>query len=112
MIVDDYQKLTLFVLFFMDALAGGIVVFSCYALVRFEKFRRALTQAIQDGDEVFHWTDAKAFGFFVAGWICALFTMNMALVFAFARMFDIGSGAFLTLFVGITFTLWGIAWKK
>lgn len=112
MIVDDYQKLILFVLVFMDTLAAGLCVFSCYAVIRFEKLRKAMAEAIQDGDEKYHWIDAKAFGFFVAGWICALFTMNMALVFAFAHMFDLGPMAFLGLFVTVTFTLWGIAWKK
>jgi hypothetical protein len=112
MILDDYQKLILFVLFFMDLLAAGITVFSCYAVIRFDKLRKAMAEAIQDGDEKYHWIDAKSFGFFVAGWISALFTMNMAIVFAFASMFDIGPMAFIGLFVGVTFTLWGIAWKK
>jgi hypothetical protein len=112
MILDDYQKLVLFVLIFMDGLAAAMVVFSGYAVVRFPRLRKALEEAIQDGDEKYHWIDAKSFGFFVAGWISALFTMNMALVFAFARMFDLGPMGFIALFVAVTFTLWGIAWKK
>ena len=109
---DDYQIIILFILTFMDSIVAGIIIFFCYAVVRFKRLQDAMVESIQDGDEVYHTQDARHFGFYVAGALCALFTMNMALAFAFARMFDTGPMIFLGLFVTITFTLWGIAWKK
>jgi hypothetical protein len=110
--LTDYQILILLFQAVLNAVCAAIVVFVCYSLIRFKEFREKLSEAIQDGDKVFHWIDAKSFGFFVAGYLCAWFTMNLAGVFAFAKMFDLGAMAFLSLFVAITFTLWGIAWKK
>lgn len=96
----------------LNVVCCSIVVFFCYALIRFEEFRASLREAIQDGDKVYNWVDAKSFGFFIAGYLCAWFTCNIGGAFAFAKMFDMGAMAFLAVFVGVTFTLWGISYKK
>ncbi len=108
----DYQVLILLVMAGMNLVCAFIVVFVCYALIRFREFREGIVEAIQNGDKIYHWNDAKSFGFFIAGFLAAWFTMNVSGVFAYAKMFDMGSMAFIGLFVAITFTLWGIAWKK
>lgn len=108
----DYQLLILLVLVGMNTVCAFIVVFVCYALIRFREFREGIVEAIQNGDKIYHWNDAKSFGFFIAGYLAAWFTMNVSAVFAYAKMFDLGAMAFVGLFVAITFTLWGIAWKK
>lgn len=112
MILTDYQIIIIVVMVLMNLICAFIVVFVCYALIRFKEFREAIVEAIQNGDKIYHWIDAKSFGFFVAGFLAAWFTMNMSGAFAYAKMFDIGAMAFIGLFVAITFTLWGIAWKK
>lgn len=108
----DYQVLILAGAALMNMVCCGLVVYVCYVVIRFKEFRSGLTQAIQDGDNIFHWIDAKSFGFFVAGWLSAWFTMNIAWVFVYEKMFDVGPMAFVGLFIGVTFTLWGIAWKR
>lgn len=108
----DYQVLVLLSLACMNAMCGGIVVFFCYAIIRFKEFRDGLIEAIQDGDEIFHWKDAKSFGYFVGGCVSAWFTMDMAGVLAYEKMFDVGPMAFLGILITVTFSLWGIAWKK
>jgi hypothetical protein len=108
----DYQALIISFSALLNLICCCLVVFTCYTVVRFKEFRDALTEAIQDGDKVFHWVDAKSFGYFIAGWLSAWFTMNVAFVFAYEKMFDLGPLGFLGMFIGVTFTLWGIAWKK
>jgi hypothetical protein len=108
----DYQILVLLCMGGMNFVCASLVVFVCYALVRFQTFREGLSEAIQDGDKVFHWVDAKSFGFFVAGCLSAWFTMNLAFIFAYGKMFEVGPDIFLGIFVSVTFALWGIAWKK
>jgi hypothetical protein len=108
----DYQILIIACLGFLNMVCAGIVWLFCFALIRYKGFRDGLVEAIQNGDKVYHWADAKSFGFFLAGYLCAWFTMNLGGIFAFAKMFEIGPMGFLGLFVGVTFTLWGIAWKK
>jgi hypothetical protein len=112
MILTDYQIIIIVVMVLMNLICAFIVVFVCYALIRFKEFREAIVEAIQNGDKIYHWIDAKSFGFFVAGFLSAWFTMNMSGAFVYAKMFDVGAMAFIGLFVAITFTLWGIAWKK
>lgn len=90
----------------------GIVVFSAFGIIRFEGFRSVVSEAVQDADGKFHWLDARNFAFLVAGFLSAWFTMNLAFIFCFSKMFDPGPLAVLVFFSGITFTLWGIAWKK
>ncbi len=108
----DYQLLVLAVMALMNMICGFLLWFVCYALIRFPKFREGLTQAIQNGDEIFHWIDAKSFGFFVAGYLSAWFTMNIAGIIVFAKMFGAGEIVFIGVFISVTFALWGIAWKK
>jgi len=112
MSLTEYQLLILGVLVFMNIICGYLVVYLSYTAIAYKELRDKISEAVQDGDGVFHWKDAKAFGSFVAGCLCAIFTMNLGGIFAMFRLFDLGSMAFLSLFVGITFTLWGIAWKK
>lgn len=112
MTFTDYEFLILLVMAILNLICAFLVVFVCYAMIRFKEFREGIVEAIQNGDKVYHWNDAKSFGFFIAGYLAAWFTMNIAGVFAYERLFDIGAMAFLGLFVAITFTLWGIAWKK
>jgi hypothetical protein len=108
----DYQVMVLITWSAMNLLCGFLVVFTCYALVRYPRFREGLSQAIQNGDNIFHWIDAKSFGFFVAGFLCALFTMNITWIFVYEKMFELGPFGFVGFFTAVTFTLWGIAWKK
>lgn len=108
----DYQSLILSCAALMNVVCCGLVIYVCYIILRFKEFREGLVQAIQNGDGIFHWIDAKSFGFFVAGWLSAWFTMNITFVFVYAKMFEIGPMSFIGLFVGVTFTLWGIAWRK
>lgn len=108
----DYQTLILVCSAVMNLICCCIVVFVCYALIRFKEFREGFIEAIQDGDNVFNWLDAKSFGFFIAGFLSAWFTMNMSFIFAFAKMFELGPMGFIGLFIGVTFTLWGIAYKR
>lgn len=89
-----------------------LVVSAAFCLIRFDGFRLAVAQAIQDADGAFHWVDARNFAFIIAGFLCAWFTMNLGFIFCYARMFDPGPGAFIIFFTTVTFTLWGIAWKK
>jgi hypothetical protein len=112
MALDYYQLLILGIIIFMNILCGYLIVYTSYAAIAYKELRDSIKEAVQDGDKIFHWKDAKAFGSFVAGCLCAIFTMNLGGAFAMFRMFDLGSISFLSLFVGITFTLWGIAWKK
>jgi len=81
-------------------------------VIRFHEFRSGLVQAIQDGDNIFHWKDAKSAAHLVAGCLSAMFTMGITLIFIYSKSFDPGSIAILVLFCGVTFTLWGLAWKK
>lgn len=108
----DYQILILLLIALLNLVCCFIVAFISYALIRFKEFRTSLSEAIQDGDNIYHWKDAKSFGFFIAGYLSAWFCMNIAGTFAFAKMFNIEAMAFLGLFVGITFTLWGISYRK
>lgn len=108
----DYQLLVITSVGFMDIIASVIVWFVVYALIRYDGFRRGATEAIQDGDEKFHWMDAKNVSYLVAGFLCALFTMHIAGILMYAKMFDTGPMLFLGLFVAATFSLLGIAWKK
>lgn len=108
----DYQYIIIFVMIFMDLISSGLVIYFCYCLFRFSELRKAAAQAIQDGDEIFHWSDAKNITYLVAGLLCGLFTMNLGCAFAFAQMFQAEHIVFITVFAGATFTLLGIAWKK
>lgn len=108
----DYQVLVLLSLALINGICGGIVVFFCYVVIRFVEFRKGLIEAIQDGDEIFHWKDARSFGYFVAGCVSGWFTMDMAGIFVYEKMFDVGPMAFLAIPITVTFSLWGIAWKK
>jgi len=110
--ISDYQILVLAVGVLMDSVCAFVIIFFSYLMVNYEKFRSGLVEAIQNGDKVFHWMDAKRFASFVAGGINAIFTMNITLVFLYAKMFDAGPVTFIIIFGGITFALWGIAWKK
>lgn len=109
---SDYQLLVLATLLIMNTVCASLTVFTCYSLIRFKEFREKLTEAIQDGDKIFHWVDAKSFGNFVAGCLAAWFTMNIGGAIAYEKMFELGPMGFLGVFITITFTLWGIAWKK
>ena len=108
----DYQILVLAVIFFTDLISACVVWFVCFALIRFDKFRNAVSEAIQNADEKFHWQDAKNVSYLVAGFLSASFTANIIGIFVYAQLFDVGPAALVTLLVGVTFTLFGIAWKK
>lgn len=110
--MTQYQKIVLVDWCTMNVFCSSIVVFMCYSLIRFPKFREGLIEAIQDGDSIFHWVDAKSFGFFIAGFLCALFTMNITFILVYEKMFELGPFGFVGFFTAVTFTLWGIAWKK
>jgi hypothetical protein len=99
-------------MFTLNLAAAGFGVFGAYSIIRFAGFRDALKEAIQDADTKFHWIDAKSFSSFVAGWFSAWFTMNVGGVLLYEKMFEVGPMAFLGIFITVTFTLWGIAWKK
>lgn len=109
---SDYQIIILAVMFIMNLGAAVFGVFVSYSIIRFEWFRAAAREAIQDADDKFHWHDAKSFSLFVAGWFSAWFTMNIAGIFLYEKMFGVEPMLFLGLFITVTFTLWGIAWKK
>ncbi len=111
-LLTDYQIMIIISMLIVNSVCALIVIFFCYAVIKYSEFRSGLIEAIQDGDKVFNWVDAKSFGSFVAGCICAWFTMNMSGTFAFAQLFDTSTLGFVALFTTITFALWGIAWKK
>lgn len=110
--MTDYQIMVLTTWSGMNIFCGFITVFTCYCLIRFPDFRAGLVEAIQDGDKVFHWDDAKSFGLFIAGFLCALFTMNIAWILIYEKMFDLAPFGFVGFFTAVTFTIWGIAWKR
>lgn len=112
MILTDYQVLVIICGVLMDSVCAWIIIFFCYAVVNYSEFRTGLVEAIQNGDKVFHWMDAKRFGSFVAGGINAMFTMNITCIFVYEKMFELGPLGFVGFFTAVTFTLWGIAWKR
>jgi hypothetical protein len=90
--------------------AGG--AFFGYCLLKFPNFREHLLESAQDGDGTTHWIDAKNVVYLVLGIFAAWFTCDIAFVFAYAEKFEVGALSFLGIFVAVTFTLLGIAWKK
>jgi hypothetical protein len=98
---------------FMDLIFSAIVCFFSYAVIKFKELRSAMAEAIQNGDKIFHWLDAKRFSCFVAGCIMFVFTINVIGVFLFASLEIAWSSlVFIGMLFGVTFTLWGVAWKN
>lgn len=110
--MTEYQLLILMNIGFINFVGAGGVVFVSWALVRFAGLREAAKEAMQDGDKVFHRSDAKFVSHTIAGWFSAWFTLNIAGAIAYEKMFTVEAGAFIAVFASITFALWGIAWKK
>lgn len=108
----DYQLLVLALSGVLNLICCCVVIFVCYAIVKWESFRSAVAEAIQDNDKAYNWIDARNVGLFVAGYLCAWFTMNITTVFVYNKMFEAGPLFVIGTFIAVTFTLWGIAWKK
>lgn len=108
----DYQIATIILAVFMYSVCAWLIIFFTFSVIKYGEFRKGLVEAIQDGDNIFHWKDAKSAAFLVAGSISAMFTMGITLIFIYANKIDTGAIALIGLFTAITFTLWGIAWKK
>lgn len=88
------------------------VTFVIWSLVRFEDMRRHALEAVQDGDKVTHWSDGKNVVSLVLGLFSAWFTCNMTLALVATDRIDAEHIALVTIFVAVTFTLLGIAWKR
>jgi len=108
----DYQLLVLTLTAVLNCVCCGITILFCYGLVKWKGFRDAVAEAIQDNDKAYNWVDARNVGLFVAGYLCAWFTMNITSIFVYNKMFETGPLFVIGTFVAVTFTLWGIAWKK
>lgn len=107
-----YHILIISVMVLINTSVALFAAFVCYSILKFPSFRQHLLESAQDGDEVTHFSDGKNVICLVLGLFASWFTFDLACIFAYERLFDYGSMAFLILFVGITFTLLGIAWKK
>jgi hypothetical protein len=81
-------------------------------MLRFEQLRVHLLQSAQDGDNVTHWVDAKNVVYLILGLFSSWFTADIAGLFVYSKMFDVAPMAFLAMFITVSFTLLGIAWKK
>jgi hypothetical protein len=112
MILTDYQALIIILSAIMHFTIAGIILFACWAIVRFKGSRDALAEAIQDGDKVYHWKDAERFVLLVAGCFSAVFTMDIVTIILFALLFNPYSIAIILIFCAVTFNLFNKAWKK
>lgn len=83
-----------------------------WSLVRFEDMRRHALEAVQDGDKVTHWSDGKNVVSLVLGLFSAWFTANITLAIIGTDRVDAEHIIMVSLFVAVTFTLLGIAWKR
>ena len=110
--MSAYHILTLTIFFLVNLVAFYLVGFVSYAIIKYDIFRKNIVQSIQDGDEVSHTKDAVNFTRWIQGILCSWFTGNIGLVIMYEKMFDPGSLTFLGMFIAVTFTLLGIAWKK
>lgn len=110
--MTDYKILTLLIFGIFNGVALYIVAFVTYSVIRFDVFRNKMVESIENGDKVAHSQDAANFTRWIQGILCSWFTGNVALVFMYEKMFDVGPMGFLVVFIGVSFTLLGIAWKK
>jgi uncharacterized membrane protein YhdT len=110
--MTDYQILVLIIMSIMNTAVAITAAYVGYCLLKFEGFRKHLLQSAQDGDEVTHWVDAKNVVYLILGLFCSWFTTDIAGLFIYSQMFDLAPMAVLSLFIGVSFTLLGIAWKK
>jgi len=110
--MTDYQILVLVIMFIMNIAVASTAAYIAYCILRFESFRRHLLQSAQDGDNITHWNDAKNVVYLILGLFSSWFTTDIAGLFVYSKMFDLGPMSFLGLFVAVSFTLLGIAWKK
>lgn len=92
--------------------AVSSVTFVIWSLVRFEDMRRHALEAVQDGDKVTHWSDGKNVVSLVLGLFSAWFTANITLAIIGTDRVDAEHIIMVSLFVAVTFTLLGIAWKR
>ncbi len=92
--------------------AVASVTFVIWTLVRFEDMRRHALEAVQDGDHVTHWSDGKNVVSLVLGLFSAWFTMNITLAIIGTDRVNAEHIVLVSLFIGVTFTLLGIAWKR
>ncbi len=110
--MDDYKVVCLCFDGLMNVGVVAIIVFVCWSIVRYEALRMHILESAQDGDKVTHWSDGKNVVSLILGLFSAWFTGNLTMIFVTYKMFEVGPGAVVTLFVAVTFTLLGIAWKK
>ena len=96
----------------MTGAAAAVAIFSCWLLATKVEVRRHVLQSIQDGDGVTHQGDGRFVISLLLGLFSAWFTGCIVLVFIAENMVDPGHIAVMVLFITITFTLLGIAWKK
>jgi hypothetical protein len=110
--MTDYQVLVLVIMAIINTAVACAGAFIGHCILRFESFRNHLLQSAQDGDNITHWNDAKNVVYLILGLFAAWFTTDVGGLFLYSQMFDVGPMAFLGLFIAVSFTLLGIAWKK
>lgn len=110
--MNDYKIVCLVFDGMVNAAVVAVIVFVCWSIVQYEALRAHILESAQDGDKVTHWSDGKNVVSLILGLFSAWFTANLTMIFVTFKMFEIGPIAIVTLFIGVTFTLLGIAWKK
>lgn len=110
--MTEYEISCVIVWAYMNIIVSALSIFIMRTVLKFPEFRKGLVQGIQDNDNAFHAADIDRTIFRICGLVSANFTMNIVGVCFYHKMFDIGPIAVITLFIGVTFTLFGIAWKK
>jgi hypothetical protein len=110
--MTDYQIWVLVIMAIINTAVALTAAYLGYCILKFEGLRTHLLQSAQDGDNVTHWVDAKNVVYLILGLFSAWFTTDIAGLFVYSKMFDYGPMAFLGLFIAVSFTLLGIAWKK
>lgn len=110
--MTDYEILVLLIMGIINVAVAASAAFIGHCILKFEDLRKHILQSVQDGDEITHKDDGKHVVYLILGLFSAWFTTDIAGLFLYKKMFDVGPMAFLGLFIGVTFTLLGIAWKK
>lgn len=90
----------------------SVAVFFGWLLATKSEVRKHVLESVQDGDNVTHQSDGRYVVSLLLGIFSAWLTGCIMLVCLAENLVDPGHIFVITLFVGITFTLLGIAWKK
>lgn len=96
----------------MTAFTVGVACYAGWMMAVKEGVRQHVLQSVQDGDGVTHQSDGKFVVLLILGLFSAWITGSITLAFSGLNLLDVEHIAVISLFVGVTFTLLGIAWKK